>query len=122
WEQAVHPERLDGKIPISNPVQLDPVVEAGLAALTQMVNHSNNLAGVLDHRDAVAVLTVLRKGGYSLPADQVYAWALCHDWPGAGAERLQEMAAKIDAGHTMHIDGDSPFRSDILEVWRDESV
>lgn len=121
WEHAAQPKRLAGaSAPAAGP-QLHPVVVVGLTALTQMVNHANNLAGALDHRDAVAVLRTLHRGGYRLPADDVYAWALANGWPARGAERLREMASKIDAGRTVQLKGPWPLRSDILEVWRAEA-
>lgn len=118
WERAVLPERLGGAGPQPSAAILDPVVVRGLEALTLMVNHANNLAGTLDHRDAVAVLRTLHKGGYRLPADDVYSWALGNGWPGRGAQRLREMAAKIDAGRTVQLKGQWPLRDDILESWR----
>jgi hypothetical protein len=121
WEQAVQPQLLSGASHTAAEFNLHPVVVAGLAYLTQSVNHANNLAGALDRRDAVAVLRVLHKGGYSLPCDQVYAWALGNGWPGRGAERLREMAEKIDAGRIMQLKGPWPFRDDILGKWKSEA-
>lgn len=118
WEKAVQPERLDGAGASAGVAALDPVVVRGLQALTGMVNHANNLAGTLDHRDAVAVLRTLHKGGYPLPADDVYAWALGLGWPARGALRLRDMAAKIDAGRTVRLQGRWPLRDDVLDTWR----
>lgn len=87
-----------------------------------MVNHANNLAGHMDHRDAVAVLRTLHQGGYPLPADEVYAWALAHRWPARGAERLRELAHKVDAGRTVQLKGQWPFRSEILQIWQAEAT
>lgn len=121
WESAVRPERLDEAAPAPTAPRLDPVVMTGLTHLTHSVNHGNNLASALDYRDAVAVLRTLHRGGYGLPADDIYAWALAHGWPGRGAERLRELAQKIDAGRTVQLKGGSPFREDILEIWRAEA-
>jgi len=121
WEHAAQPERLAGASASAAGPQLDPVVVVGLTHLTQMVNHANNLAGALDHRDAVAVLRTLHKGGYRLPADDVYAWALANGWPARGAERLRDMASKIDAGRTVQLKGPSPLRPGILKMWRAEA-
>ncbi len=121
WQQAVNPEMLGTAEPPAATEPLDPVVAVGLDHLTHMVNHANNLAGALDHRDAVAVLRELHDGGYRLPADAVYAYALSHGWPGRGAERLRTLASKIDAGRTVRLQGPSPLRSDILQRWRREA-
>jgi hypothetical protein len=118
WAHAARPELLGNAIPGAQPAQLDPVVRVGLAQLTARVNHANNLAGALDRRDAVAVLRVLHAANYPLPAEDVYAWALAHGWPARGAERLREMAAKIDAGRSLQLKGPWPFTPDILERWR----
>ena len=62
WEQAAQPELLAGASPPDSGPGLQPVVVGGLTHLTRMVNHANNLAGSMDHRDAVAVLRTLHKG------------------------------------------------------------
>lgn len=121
WEQAVRPELLAGATSAFIGPTLDQVVAVGLTHLTEMVNHANNLAGSLDRRDAVAVMRTLHKGGYQLPAEAVYAWALAHGWPAAGAERLRELAEKIDAGSTVQLTGSWPLRDDILQVWQAEA-
>jgi hypothetical protein len=97
-------------------------VVVGLTHLTSMVNHANNLAGALDHRDAVAVLRTLHRGGYELPADKVYAWALMNGWPAQGAERLREMAGKADAGRVLQVKGTWPLRTDVLHRWQTEAA
>lgn len=117
WEIAYAPERLgDTAQPTAAP--LDPVVVVALTQLTGMVNHANNLAGALDHRDAVAVLRLLHKGKYALPHEAVYEWALANGWPARGAERLRAMAEKIDAGRTVQMKGTSPLTSDTLARWK----
>lgn len=117
WAQAYTPKLL-GAATAVEAVALDPVVEQGLLQLTRMVNHSNNLAGSLDHRDAVSVLRELHRGGYELPHRDIYSWALAHGWPARGAERLRDMAERIDAGRVVQMKGTSPLRADILDLWR----
>lgn len=120
WIAAAQPEVL-GPATATTSVSLsdlDPVVSEGLKALTAMVNHANNLAGSLDRRDAVAVLRTLKRAGYSLPADIVHAWALIHGWPARGAERLRQLAIDFEAGRRPQMQGRSPLREDILEIWR----
>lgn len=120
WEVAYKPHRLGGDAAPSV-TALDPVVVVGLTQLTGMVNHANNLVGALDHRDAVAVLKLLHTGGYALPHDAVYEWALVHGWPARGAERLREMAAKIDAGRVVQMKGTSPLVSGTLTRWQEKA-
>jgi hypothetical protein len=123
WAAAVQPELLLGAE--ERPVRaiIDPVVVEGLKSLTLMVNHSNNLAGALDRRDAVAVLTTLHRGGHRLDAEAIYSWALANGWPGRGAERLREMALKIASGVRMRTGTrDNPLRSDALVRWREKAA
>lgn len=101
WAVTAGPELLLGAEGGSARPVIDPVVVEGLKSLTVMVNHGNSLAGGLDERDAVAVLTTLHRGGHRLDAEAVYAWALANGWPGRGAERLREMAQKISGGTRM---------------------
>ncbi len=119
WAAAVAPERLgsaahtDVAIP-----ELDPVVIEGLKHLTLVVNHANNLAGSMDKRDAIGVLRLLRKGGYRLPPEPIYAWALANGWPARGAERLRELAQKFEAGIAVR-GGQSPaLRPSAVAEWR----
>lgn len=121
WESAYRPHRLGGGTAPSV-TALDPVVVVALTQLTGMVNHANNLAGALDHRDAVAVLKLLHTGGYTLPHEAVYEWALAHGWPARGAERLREMAEKIDAGRVVQMKGTSPLSSDTLTRWQKKAT
>jgi hypothetical protein len=105
--------------PLPAPPRLDPVVVQGLETLTGMVNHANQLAGTFDRRDAVAVLTTLHRAGYALVPAAVYAWALAHDWPARGAQRLREMCERLATGHTLRAAGaDRCLASDILQQWR----
>lgn len=121
WEIAATPERL-GQSSAPEATPLDPVVVVALTQLTGMVNHANNLVGALDHRDAVAVLRLLHKGRYALPHEAVYEWVLSNGWPARGAERLREMAEKIDAGRTVQMKGPSPLAPDTLKRWKAESL
>ncbi len=121
WASAHDPQILSPGIGPSPAVQLDPVVEQGLMTLTRLVNHSNNLAGSMDRRDAVVVLRTLHEGGHRLDPDAIYAWALSNDWPGRGALRLKEMASEVGAGKRLRAGGDSPLRADSLQRWRQQA-
>lgn len=119
WAAAATPELLVGAAQRPVAVVDDPVVAEGLKSLTLMVNHSNNLRGALDWRDAVAVLTTLHRGGHRLDAEAIYSWALANGWPGRGAERLREMAGQISNGVRMRTGtSGNPLREDALAQWR----
>jgi len=121
WKSAAKPELLGAAEPADLVSKLDPVVVAGLKQLTRMVNHSNNLAGGLDQRDAVAVIRVLNGAGYKLPADDVYSWAISNGWPERGAGRLREMVEKTERGVRLQMKGASPLRGDILDTWKSDA-
>jgi hypothetical protein len=121
WQAAQSPELLGNAAALRRASGLDPVVIEGLRSLTIMVNHANHLAGALDRRDAVAVLRTLKRAGYSLSPDDVYAWALANGWPGRGAERLRALSADLEAGKRPQLKGQYPLRHDILETWRKEA-
>jgi hypothetical protein len=122
WARARSPLQLGAAaLEFPDAVSLDPVVRVALRRLGQMVNHANNLAGVLDRRDAIAVLTVLHRAGYRLPKDEVCAFALAQGWPDRGARRLRDWAGEIDAGVRKRVNGPWPLREDVIEVWRGES-
>jgi hypothetical protein len=118
WQAAADPEVLGLAVARIVTSTLDPVVIEGLKTLTAMVNHSNNLAGSLDRRDAVAVLRTLKKAGNALPASDVYAWSIANGWPTRGAERLRILASDFEAGKRPQMKGEFPFRADILDTWR----
>jgi hypothetical protein len=92
WVLAANPELLNGAKPSAASAVLDPVVVVvvveALRSLSLSVNHSNNLAGALDKRDAVVTLTTLHRGGYTLDVDGIYTRAMANRWPARGAERL----------------------------------
>lgn len=120
WAAAARPRMLSvGASAPPAAVLGDPVVEQGLISLTRMVNHSNNLAGALDRRDAVSVLLTLHDAGHRLEPEPIYAWALAHGWPASGALRLREFVEKIVGGVRPRVQGSSPFRPDILQQWRE---
>ena len=53
---------------------LDPVVEAAMTELGQVVNHANALVGVYDKEHAVSTLQALFRSGYRRDADKLCAW------------------------------------------------
>lgn len=121
WAGAHTPELLTPGADAPAPAPaLDPVVEQALLTMTGLVNQANHLAGTLDRRDAIAVLTVLSRAGYQLDPDAVYAWALAHDWRATGAGRLREMTARFAAGKPMRLPTGTtwPLRDTVLEQWR----
>jgi hypothetical protein len=119
WIRGEQPLRLGhAALDTDPPLLSDPVVHEGLKSLTAMVNLGSNLAGSMDHRDAVAVLQTLHDGGHRFAASDVEAWALANGWSPRGARRLGELATAISSGKRPRLSGPSPLRSDILDIWR----
>ncbi|HEY5475388.1 MAG TPA: hypothetical protein VIK11_01620 [Tepidiformaceae bacterium] len=119
WAAAHQPEQLSPGASMPAPASVaDPVVGEGLKTLTALVNHGNQLAGSMDHRDAVNVLQTLQDGGHRLDPQGIYAWALANGWPAKGAQRLKELATDIAGGKRPRaVPG--ALRPDILQVWQD---
>ena len=122
WVEAHHPELLPGaEVSEAEGDTLHPVVAEGLKTLTASVNHGNHLTGALDRRDAVAVLRALREAGYRWSPDRMYSWALMHEWPAPGAERLRALAKDFEDGKRPQLKGGNPLRPDIVDMWRVEA-
>jgi hypothetical protein len=100
--------------------ELHPVVIEALRALTNVVDHDNRLTGPADRRHAVVTLMTLRHGGYRPDPDGIRAWALANAWPVDSANRLRELAAKIQAGVEIRARGRDAYpRPELLRLWRD---
>jgi len=123
WARARSPEVLGGApVALSSDWALDPVVVVALRRLGQSVNHGNNLAGSADRDEAIATLTVLAREGFALPSEEIYAFALSHDWPHRGAQRLQQLAREISDGKRKRVSGEWPFVDHIADLWRQEAL
>lgn len=120
WAAVADPVHLGaGPGPMPATAPLDPVVVEGLKALSSMVNHGNQLAGSMDRRDAVAVLTALSRAGHVLEPAGIYGWAIANGWPARGAKRLRELAEQLRGGRTVRAPGSgSVLRADIVDKWQ----
>ena len=91
WSPIVHGQSQ------SPPVSLidDPVVEAALLHLTQMVNLSTGLAHPRDKDMAIEVLRILRNKNHNIDLAKMKSWAIKNGWQSDGANDLARLAAKI---------------------------
>lgn len=96
----------------------NPVVEEALKDLTNHVNLSTGLAHPDDKRAAVWTFMLLRKAGESYDPGQIRAWATRHGWSMRHARELGEVSEKILLGRAVQAKGPSPWRTDIVQVWR----
>ena len=101
WLQA-HRARsvLDGEVyPGADLPLLDPVVEAAMTELTQLVNHGNALGNPYEKPQTVELLQLLLQAGYGWDVDRLCGWALANDFTGAEVRNLRDYATKVSQGH-----------------------
>lgn len=118
WAAACGATNLDPQAAAAKLPPLDPTVRQALISLGHRVNHANQLAGALDKADAVTWFRVLKQAGYIIDPNALYAHALANGWPGAGAARLKEMAAKVAAGKSLQGWNDHRWAGDAVAKWR----
>ncbi|MFI8093975.1 hypothetical protein ACIF9R_37695 [Streptomyces sp. NPDC086080] len=86
---------IDGSVhPQADEPLLEPVVEAAMTELGQLVNHANALVGGIDKAFAVHTLLKLHEAGYRWTVDELCGWALGHGFTGSEEERLRQYATK----------------------------
>jgi hypothetical protein len=96
----------------------NPVVEEALKDLTNHVNLSTGLAHPDDRRAAVWTFRLLRKAGESYDPGQIRAWTTRHGWSMRHARELAEVSERILLGRAVQAKGPSPWRTDIVRMWR----
>ena len=97
---------------------LDPVVEAAMTELGQVVNHANALVGVYDKEDAVSTLQTLFRSGYRWDTGKLCAWALAHEFTGSEERNLRDYSEKVLSGHRFRLKYRRHERPDAVELWR----
>jgi hypothetical protein len=101
------------------PTLSDPVVEAALRSVTRMINVSTGLANPRDRSTAIHSFKILRRNGHTIDPGEIPAWAMANGWGAEDARELGELARGVLAGRGYRA-GASPFRSDIIRVWREK--
>ena len=102
-----------------NGPNVDPVVAAALAMLTEAVNdwmlHANDRARMPE------LFQRLRAGGYDYDPAEVQRWAIQNGWRADNAEELRQQAVKAKSVPVTEIEPDW-WDENSLEQWEDAAV
>ncbi|MEU4999684.1 hypothetical protein [Streptomyces sp. NPDC021622] len=113
---------VDGSVyPKPDEPLLDPVIEAAMIELGQLVNHANGLASRIDKAFAVQALQKLHQAGYRWNLDHLGGWALANGFTGAEEDRLRQYATKVLQGSRFSPQPTDPYSSGAVERWRDQA-
>jgi hypothetical protein len=121
WLRAHSSEPLLGGQKLRKPTIKDPVVLVAMESLTNFINLRNVLVQSEDHDEAIRTLRTLTKYGYALNPDELYEWALAHNWPGKGATRLRTFAEEIRTRakeHRLTTPGPRDWGAEQVEYWK----
>jgi hypothetical protein len=99
----------------------NPVVEKAMEALTASVNLSTGLSHPSDKESAIGMLKLLKSAGEDCDPNQLRAWAVRHGWQPSHARSLAELAEKVKAGRRVQGGKRTMWRSDIIDVWREDA-
>ncbi|WP_406133253.1 hypothetical protein [Streptomyces zaomyceticus] len=97
---------------------LEPVVEAAMIELGQLVNHANSLTTGMDKAFAVHTLQKLHGAGYRWNVDHLCGWALANGFTGAEEDRLKTYATKVLQGSPFSPQPTDPHSPGAVERWR----
>ena len=122
WAQAKGAEPLGGPRPHISPTPaLDPVVAEAVDGLGMLVGQHKTA----DQRYRAAMakgLTILRDAGYALDSGALYTHAIRHGWRASNAEKLREVATRINEGRIVQGMKSAPLRDDVLTYWRERAA
>lgn len=91
WTPIVHGEGKQEPAPILD----DPIIEAGLLAVSNIINLSHSLLQSRDKQWVDETLRILRAKGHALDAAKIKNWAIRHSWKPGAADELAKLARKI---------------------------
>ncbi len=112
-DMSAHPEADD---PL-----LDPVVEAAMTELGQMVNHANALASKTDKAFAVHTLKKLHQAGYQWDVDRLCGWALGNGFTSGEEDHLRKYATKVLQGSPFSPLPTDPYSPGAIERWQEQA-
>lgn len=119
WKAAWAPIDLRTGRPVGEPLSIsNGVVEAALKDLTNYVNLSTGLVHPDDKRAAVWTFRLLRQAGERYDQSRIRASAVRQGWSMKYARELAELSEKILDGRRVQARGHSPWRADIVSIWR----
>lgn len=122
WAQAKNAEPLGGPQPGISPARpLDPVVTVAVDGLGILIGQHKTA----DQRYRTAMakgLTILRNAGYGLDPSALHTHAIGHGWRASNAEKLREVATRINQGRVIQGMKSAPLRDDVLDYWRERAT
>ena len=122
WAQAKDAEPLGGPRPDISPTRaLDPVVAEAVDGLGILVGQHKTA----DQRYRAAMakgLAILRDAGYALDPRALHTHAIGHGWRASNAEKLREVATRINEGQIIQGMKSAPLRDDVLAYWRERAA
>ena len=107
--------------PGSADLHLDPVVQAALRDVSEVVNHNNGLVQQEDKAYAIRTLQLLHGAGYMLSASAVCAWASANGFSGSEVTQLGKYIKRINEGHGFRLRDTMGPSADALDRWRESA-
>lgn len=122
WAQAKNAEPLGGSRPDIRPIlKLDPVVAQAVDGLGILVGQHKTADQ--HYKAAMAKgLAILRNAGYALDPEALHTHAIGNGWRASNAERLREVAKRINEGRVIQGLRSAPLRDDVLDHWRERAA
>lgn len=122
WAQAKGADPLGGPRPDISPTRsLDPVVAEAVDGLGVLIGQHK----AADQRDRAIMakgLIILRGAGYNLDPHALHTHAIGRGWRASNAEKLREIATRINAGRVIQGMTSAPLRDDVLAHWRQRAA
>jgi hypothetical protein len=105
----------------------NPVVEAALTSLTQIIDMGTGQVDLTDFRDraaAIQAMQILYDGGEAFLPAEIGPWAIANGWEMRAARELQEIAEKTKKGARLRGSRQAGRRwaTDALTQWRGADI
>lgn len=122
WAQAKGADPLGGPRPdIDLTKPLDPVVAEAVDGLGILIGQHKTA----DQRYRAAIakgLTILSDAGYDVDPSALHTHAIEHGWRASNAEKLREVATRINEGRIVQGMKSAPLSDDVLVHWRERAA
>lgn len=99
---------------------MSPLVEKALNAISKLNNLSSGLSHPNDSSRTKEILSMLKKEGDVLDANEIYYWAIKNKWTQDGAKELKDLLDKLNSGKSLRPSQKNMWRENILEMWKEE--
>lgn len=114
WIRTWNPEVIGGEEAEVEPLELNPILENALNALTNRINLSTGLTHSSDKESAITLLRILQANQVPLDPNKIKIWALRNGWTSEGANDLQEIAQGVLEGKR--------YRTSGRTIWSDKYI